>query len=111
MNASRAQDERAARAARLAARPSKSASTADVETEAQAPAQRAAAAVRVKPVRLSLDLPPQNYRALKATCADLADELGAARVTTSEVLRALVTMVNQDPDVRRDVLAAIQSER
>lgn len=105
--ASKDQAERAARAARLAQRPGKG----TPEAETLAPAARPVAAPRVKPVRLSLDLAPQSYRTLKTTCDDLADELGQARVTTSEVLRVLVGLLDQDPAVRRAVSAALEGER
>jgi len=70
-----------------------------------------AAAPRVKPVRLSLDLAPQSYRSLKAVCDELAVELGRARVSQSEVMRAMVALLDEAPAVRQALTEAIREER
>lgn len=99
----------AARAAKLSTRqPQKAARAAAAEP---APATKPAAAPRVKPVRLSLDLAPQSYRSLKLICDELAVELGRARVTQSEVMRAMVTLLDEAPAVRQALTDAIRDER
>lgn len=98
----------AARAARIPSR------TTRPSTEAEAaptvPAPRRAAAPRTDPVRVTVDLAPQAYRRLKASCDDLAAQLGRARVTNTEVLRVMVDLLD-DPAVRSAVADALQNAR
>lgn len=54
-----------------------------------------------KPVRATVDLPPGQHARLKAWCGQTAVEFGRARVTTQDVLRALVDRLLSD-----EVLAA-----
>ncbi|WP_435735253.1 hypothetical protein V5D56_00070 (plasmid) [Cellulosimicrobium sp. PMB13] len=101
----------AARAAKLTDRAKKPTPLADVEvTNAKGGAGRQPIP-RAKPVRLSLDLAPQSYRSLKAFCDELAVELGRARVTQSEVMRAMVALLDEAPAVRQAVTEAIRDER
>ncbi|MGC5168713.1 hypothetical protein [Luteimicrobium sp. DT211] len=65
---------------------------------------------RPDPVRLSLDLAPPAYRQLRANCDELAVILGRTRVTQAEVLRVLVTLLNEDAGVREAVTTALQAE-
>jgi hypothetical protein len=54
-----------------------------------------------KPVRATVDLSPGQHARLRAWCGQTAVEFGRARVTTQDVLRALV-----DRLLRDEVLAA-----
>jgi hypothetical protein len=49
-----------------------------------------------KPVRATVDLSPSQHARLKAWCGETAVELGQARVTTQDVLRALVDRLLRD---------------
>lgn len=52
--------------------------------------------VRTKPVRITTDLAPNEYRNLVACCSALANELGRARVSHSEVIRGLIALLETD---------------
>lgn len=49
-----------------------------------------------KPVRSTVDLPAGQHARLRAWCGETAVELGRARVTSQEVLRALVDLLLTD---------------
>jgi hypothetical protein len=49
-----------------------------------------------KPVRATVDLSPGQHARLKAWCGQTAVEFGRARVTTQDVLRALVDRLLND---------------
>jgi hypothetical protein len=49
-----------------------------------------------KPVRSTVDLPAGQHARLRAWCGETAVELGRARVTTQDVLRALVDLLLAD---------------
>jgi hypothetical protein len=71
----------------------------------------AAAPVHTKPIRSTVDLPPVHHAQLKAWCGETAVELGQSRVTTQDVLRALVARLLTDPalakQVKQDILKAV----
>lgn len=86
----------AARAADLARR----------EADAQPAARRTVGTPRSAPVRITTDLSPLPYRELVAFAAELAQELGVARVTHSDVIRSLVEML-QDPAIAAQVSESV----
>ena len=90
-------DELAARAAGLAARP----------VVAGKPTASRGHAPRTAPIRITADLAPQSYRALLAYCADLAEEIGQAKVPHVEVIRALISELEVNPGLQRSVRRAI----
>ncbi|GAB3916148.1 hypothetical protein GCM10029964_128540 [Kibdelosporangium lantanae] len=53
-------------------------------------------APHVKPIRSTVDLPPVRHNQLKTWCAETAVELGQARVTTQDVVRAMVVRLLTD---------------
>jgi len=95
----------AAKADRLRAR---QAAPSDTETS-EAP--RAAAPVRVRPVRLTVDVSPADHAALNRWCLDAAAELGTARVAGQEIVRALLARALTDPAMRTLVVADIAEQR
>jgi hypothetical protein len=54
------------------------------------------AAVRQKPVRLSVDIEPVPYRRLISWCQDFAGREGRAKINTVWVIRALVEELFSD---------------
>ena len=61
-----------------------------------APASPPAAAPRVKPVRLTLDLAPAAYRELQEFCTAAAVALEQPRVAGADVLRSLLAELATD---------------
>ncbi|MDP7707549.1 hypothetical protein [Mycobacterium sp. TY815] len=80
-------------------------------TEAPAPRQSTAAAVRQKNVRRTVDLSPAAHRALDAWQSQAAERLGLARVTGQQVLAALVDRLLNDPELAERVIQAISADR
>lgn len=64
-----------------------------------APPARRAATVRTKPVRITTDLSPRAYRALQTLTQNIAADAGRSRLPHSEVLRALIEELGDDPDL------------
>lgn len=64
-----------------------------------------------RPVRVTVELQPAEHRDLRALCAGLADDLGAARVAGAEVFRALLSEIKADPDLRQRVMHRIGSQQ
>ncbi len=69
--------------------------TADESPQA-APARRAAT-VRTKPVRITTDLSPRAYQTLQTLTQNIAADAGRSRLPHSEVLRALIEELGDDP--------------
>lgn len=61
--------------------------------------------VKGKPVRKTVDLPPQRYAALTTWCTESAAELGVTRVTGQAVINALVARLVTDETLARKVRA------
>jgi hypothetical protein len=68
------------------------------------------AAPLAKPVRLTADLAPQDYRFLVSLCADLAINLGRAKVPHVEVIRALITELKNSVDLQKQVLHSVSKQ-
>ncbi len=99
----------AARAQRLRQRREPAVETAAAKGDRTAPDNRTAAVPRVKPVRVTTDLPPQTHRALTAMSVDLAQQLGVARVPHSDIVRALLAELETDPQLQRKVCSRLRS--
>lgn len=82
---------------------------ADPEQSRAASATRAPA-VRAKPVRKTVDLPPARYAALSAWCSETAVQIGAARVTGQQVLNALVARLLTDETLARKIRTDIADD-
>jgi hypothetical protein len=62
-----------------------------------------AANPHVKPIRNTVDLPPVKHAELKSWCGETAVMVGRSRVTTQDVLRALVGRLLTDETLARKV--------
>lgn len=70
------------------------------------------AAVQAEPermVRLSVDLPSDTYRQVKATTLEVGERLGRA-VRTVHLLRALVDELHSDEKLRERVVARLRQQ-
>jgi hypothetical protein len=76
-----------------------------------APLTRAARPVRDKPVRHTVDLTPVQHRALAQWRTSAADDLGRIRVTSQQVLQALVTRLLADDDLTEKIRADLDQQR
>lgn len=105
-------DDIKARAAALSNRRAPAAAPAaqdapDVPAEATAPRAPQRMAPRAKPVRVTTDLAPQSYRALLSYCAEMAEDLGRAKVPHVEVIRALISELNANPELQATIRQAV----
>ncbi|MFE6229409.1 hypothetical protein [Cellulosimicrobium sp. NPDC057862] len=108
----RPKQDLAARAAQLPDRaPKKAPTLADVPVPTPKGGAARQPIPRAKPVRLTIDVEPQAYQALRLLVIELGAELGAARITHSDVVRALLDSANDDPAVRAALTAKLRDER
>lgn len=73
--------------------------------------QPAAAVVRQKTVRRTVDLSPTAHRGLDNWQRATADHLGLARVTGQEVFTALVDRLLTDSDLAEHIVRSIANQR
>ncbi|WP_162925059.1 hypothetical protein [Mycetocola zhujimingii] len=59
---------------------------------------------------MSADLAPQDYRALLAYCAAMAEDLGKAKVAHVLVIRALVAELNTNPELQETIRKAVVAQ-
>lgn len=71
----------------------------------------AAAAVQTKPVRSTVDLSPARHAALKRWSGEIAVEIGRSRVTTQDVLRALVVRLLTDEVLARKIRDDLRQDK
>ena len=64
-----------------------------------------------KTIRITVDLQQDRYRTLTAWAAAAAAELGVARVTQAEVMRAFVDLIDLDHGIGAEVLERIRAAR
>lgn len=63
---------------------------------------------KVPTIRVTVDLPRDDHRALKRSAEDIADELGVARVSLQQVMAALAHRVAEDQELRDYVTAYLR---
>ena len=68
------------------------------------------ASIRTKPVRLSTDISPNAYRDLNAYCAEVAAQVGKARIAHTLVLRKLIDALHTDSRLREQIADAVTKE-
>lgn len=107
MSPNKKKEELEQRAALMSARPAR-------QQSAARSSGGGAAAPRSKPVRLTTELEPQTYRQLTSYCTETADAIGATRVPHAVVVRALISRLESDPqlraDITEDVAATLRTE-
>lgn len=69
-----------------------------------------AVAPLAKPVRRTVDLSPTQHAQLAAWCTETAREIGRARVTGQDVLRALVARLLTDEVLARKIRADLRDQ-
>ena len=74
-----------------------------------APAGRSA--VRSKPVRITVDLDPEVYRALTAWTTGAAEELDVPRLTLADAIRAMVRATANNDKISAIVVETIRREK
>jgi hypothetical protein len=71
----------------------------------------AAPEVQTKPVRSTVDLSPARHAALKRWSGEIAVEIGRSRVTTQDVLRALVVRLLTDEVLARKIQDDLRQDK
>lgn len=103
--------ELAARAARIGQNRQPTAPAADdAAGERPQPSAKATTktpATRTKPVRITVDLMPQDHAKLSARTAEIGQQIGRVRLPAAEVVRALVAELEADPSLRDRVAGRI----
>lgn len=64
--------------------------------------------VRTKPIKTTVDLQPVEHRQFRRWCEETADELGLPAVASSEVVRVLIQLVQDDPALAARVRAELR---
>jgi hypothetical protein len=84
--------------------------------QAPAPAPRiasSAATTRTKPVRVTLNFPPELFRQLDRWTRDAADTIDAPRVGVQDAVRAMVRVITSGDarNAENQILAELRRER
>lgn len=80
------------------------------ETTGQAP-ERGTTARRTKPVRITIDLTPEDYGQMRRLVAELAETTDIPTLPHSHMWRALLRRAADDPELVADVAARIRADR
>ena len=68
-------------------------------------------AVRSKPVRITVDLPPETYRVLTEWTAKAAGELDVPRLTLVDAIRAMIRVTAVDDGISATVIDVIRRDK
>lgn len=80
------------------------------QTTGQAP-ERGATARRTKPVRITIDLTPEDYRQMRRVVDELAEMADIPTLPHSRMWRALLHRVADDPRLLAQVAGRVREER
>jgi hypothetical protein len=86
------------------------AARAAAATSRDVKAARVAEAAKGKPVRLSVDIPPEAYHGLVSWCQAIAMKVGRTRVNHVWVIRALISELFEDEDLQKRVINRVREE-
>lgn len=81
----------------------------DAET-GQTP-ERGATARRTRPVRITIDLTPEDYRTMRRAVAELGDRADVPTLAHSVMWRALLARLDDDPALLADLAERIRADR
>jgi hypothetical protein len=79
----------------------------------EGPPPRRASEMRMKPVRMTVDMPPPLHRSLKSFSAWAAGQMDVADVPAAKVVRILVEMLTANPEeaeFARPLVSAVMQE-
>jgi hypothetical protein len=103
-----------------AARPRKAAQTAPERSNAVSPVRSTPAPAEApqrrqsgppRPSRLTVDLPPDEHRGLRAWCNDAAGELDVSSIAQADVVRVLLKELRRDTALAERVLDVLAEQR
>jgi hypothetical protein len=77
----------------------------------QAPAAPGATARRTKPVRITIDLTPEDYRAMRRLVDELADRANIPTLAHSQMWRALLHEATGDPGRWEELAVRLRADR
>jgi len=86
------------------------AAAAGRRAESGAPAPGATAA-RARPVRMTIEVPPELFRSLTSWTHEVMVETGATRVTISDAVRAMIRLTLADDAMAAAVRAQMETDR
>jgi hypothetical protein len=81
----------------------------DAET-GQAP-ERGTSARRTKPIRITVDLTPEDYQRMKTVLGRLAHETDIPTLAHSRMWRALLHRIEDDPELLAELAAQIKADQ
>lgn len=73
------------------------------EPASSAPPASGAEEVRTRPVRMSVDWWPADHRRIRQVCDEVAAVAGRASIPSSDLVRAAVGLVLDDPNLREQL--------
>ena len=87
-----------------------SAGRSRAKDEAGAAPARGTTARRTKPVRVTIDLAPEDYRTMRRLVDELAEQTDIPALAHSRMWRALLACAADDPDLLVSLAARIRAE-
>ena len=62
---------------------------------------------RQRPIRVTVDLAPEDHTRLRQWCTDAAVQLGRGKIAQADVIRVLLERLHADPELGRQITAAL----